>query len=180
FLFGVILQTAGILVQYTFWQFLTPISSGFVRNPGKAFNVGLTYARTYQNSAGGVSMFEFTGSSIANNPFGNVATSANHYGVEASFKLTSKLLIGGWYGYTDAEAQNTGTTRFDGNGPTGFNVIANEGDDATFNYWGASLALQDFGRKGNLLGFIFGQPPKTTSNDANIAGGRGLRDSDTS
>ena len=34
FLFGVILQTAGIVVQYTFWQFLTPISSGFVRNPG--------------------------------------------------------------------------------------------------------------------------------------------------
>ncbi|MBW4568952.1 MAG: iron uptake porin [Tolypothrix carrinoi HA7290-LM1] len=148
--------------------------------PTKAFNVGLTYARTYQNSAGGVNQFEATGSSIANNPFGNVATSANHYGVEASFKLTSKLLIGGWYGYTEAEAQNTGTTRFDGNGPTGFNVIANEGDDATFNYWGASLALQDFGRKGNLLGFIFGQPPKTTSNDANIAGGRGLRDSDTS
>ncbi|MEH1899521.1 MAG: hypothetical protein V7K94_30355, partial [Nostoc sp.] len=31
---GVILQTAGILLQYTFWQFLTPISSSFVRNPG--------------------------------------------------------------------------------------------------------------------------------------------------
>ncbi|OYD86652.1 hypothetical protein CDG77_33860, partial [Nostoc sp. 'Peltigera membranacea cyanobiont' 213] len=25
---------AGILLQYTFWQFLTPISSSFVRNPG--------------------------------------------------------------------------------------------------------------------------------------------------
>jgi hypothetical protein len=34
FLFGVILHTAVIVVQYTFWQFLTPISSGFVRNPG--------------------------------------------------------------------------------------------------------------------------------------------------
>jgi hypothetical protein len=34
FLFGVILQTAGIILQYTFWQFLTPISSSFVRNPG--------------------------------------------------------------------------------------------------------------------------------------------------
>ncbi|MHC5779637.1 hypothetical protein [Nostoc sp.] len=35
FLFGVILQTAGIVVQYRFWQFLTSISSSFVRNPGK-------------------------------------------------------------------------------------------------------------------------------------------------
>jgi hypothetical protein len=157
--------------------------------PTKAFNVGLTYARTYQNgtrpvngvtSGGDVNMFESTGSSIANNPFGNVATSANHYSVEASFRLSSKFILGGWYGYTEAKAQNTGTTRFDGNGPTGFNVIANEGDSATFNYWGASLALQDFGRKGNLLGFIFGQPPKTTSNDANITNGRGLRDTDTS
>nr|MBW4642359.1 hypothetical protein [Goleter apudmare HA4340-LM2] len=36
FLFGVILQTAEIVVQYAFWQFLTPVSSSFVRNPGKA------------------------------------------------------------------------------------------------------------------------------------------------
>ncbi|WP_334838085.1 hypothetical protein, partial [Nostoc sp.] len=27
-------KAAGILLQYTFWQFLTPISSSFVRNPG--------------------------------------------------------------------------------------------------------------------------------------------------
>ncbi|MEH1965118.1 hypothetical protein, partial [Nostoc sp.] len=33
---GVILQTAGTLLQYTFWQFLTPIPSSFVRNPGIA------------------------------------------------------------------------------------------------------------------------------------------------
>ncbi|MEH2104174.1 MAG: ATP-binding cassette domain-containing protein, partial [Nostoc sp.] len=32
----VILQTARILVQYRFWQFLTPIFSFFVRNPGIA------------------------------------------------------------------------------------------------------------------------------------------------
>ena len=30
-----ILQTPGIALQYTFWQFLTPISSSFVRNPGQ-------------------------------------------------------------------------------------------------------------------------------------------------
>ena len=143
--------------------------------PTKAFNVGLTYARTYQNSTGGVNLFSSTGSSIANNPFGNVATSANHYGVEANFRLSSKFILAGWYGYTEAEAQSAGTPTL-GGAP----LTVNNGDSATFNYWGASLALQDFGRKGNLLGFIFGQPPRATSNDANITNGRGLRDSDTS
>jgi len=148
--------------------------------PTKAFNVGLTYARTYQNSAGGINQFESTGSDIANQPFGNnIATSANHYGVEATFKPSSKFILAGWYGYTDAEAQNSSANR-----ATSINNIpltVRNGDSASFNYWGASLALQDFGRKGNLLGFIFGQSPKTASNDANItANGRGLRDTDTS
>jgi ubiquinone biosynthesis protein UbiJ len=143
--------------------------------PTKAFNVGLTYARTYQNSAGGVNQFESTGSSIANNPFGAVATSANHYGVQANFQLSSKFILAGWYGYTDAEAETGGASTVNG-----VPITVNGGDSASFNYWGASLALQDFGRKGNLLGFVFGQPPKTASNDANITNGRGLRDSDTS
>ncbi|MBW4449582.1 MAG: iron uptake porin [Spirirestis rafaelensis WJT71-NPBG6] len=153
--------------------------------PSKAFNVGLTYARTYQNgvstvngvtSGSGVSMFEATGSSIANNPFGSVATTANHYGVEASFRLTPKLLLNGWYGYTDAEAQNTANSMV-----TGVPITVSSGDSATFNYWGASLGLQDIGTKGSVLGFIFGQPPRTTSNDANVtSNGRGLRDTDTS
>ncbi|GAX40343.1 carbohydrate-selective porin OprB [Tolypothrix sp. NIES-4075] len=146
--------------------------------PTKAFNVGLTYARTYQNSAGGVSLFESTGSDIANQPFGNnIATSANHYGVEATFKPSDKFILAGWYGYTDAEAQNSSANR--ATSINGIPLTVARGDNASFNYWGASLALQDFGRKGNLLGFIFGQSPRTASNDARIAGGRGLRDTDT-
>ncbi|MBD2605247.1 iron uptake porin [Scytonema hofmannii FACHB-248] len=153
--------------------------------PNPRFNIGLTYARTYQNgvttvngvtSGSGISMFESNGSSIANNPFGNVATSANHYGVQAAFRLTPKLLLNGWYGYTDAEAQNTANSNV-----SGVPITVRSGDSATFNYWGASLGLQDIGTKGSVLGFIFGQPPRTASNDANVtSNGRGLRDTDTS
>ncbi len=156
--------------------------------PTPRFNIGLTYARTYQNgvrtvngvtSGSGISMFESTGSSIANNPFGNVATSANHYGVEAAFKLTPKLVLNGWYGYTDAEAQSGGNSTV-----SGVPITVRNGDNATFNYWGAAFGLQDFGSKGSVLGLIFGQPPRTASNDANVLSngrpGRGLRDSDTS
>jgi hypothetical protein len=148
--------------------------------PTKAFNLGLTYVRTYQNSAGGVNQFESTGSDIANQPFGNnIATSANHYGVQATLKPSNKFILAGWYGYTDAEAENSSLNRATSINNTALTVA--RGDNASFNYWGASLALQDFGRKGSVLGFIFGQSPKTTSNDANItANGRGLRDTDTS
>ncbi len=153
--------------------------------PTSRFNVGFTYARTYQNatttvngvtSGSGISLFESTGSSIANNPFGNVATSANHYGVEAAFKLTPKLVLNGWYGYTDAEAQTGGNSTVS-NVP----IRVRSGDNATLNYWGAAFGLQDFGSKGSVLGLIFGQPPKTASNNANvISNGRGLRDTNTS
>jgi Carbohydrate-selective porin, OprB family/S-layer homology domain len=155
--------------------------------PSPRFNIGLTYARTYQNgittvngvTSSRVNMFESTGSSIANQPFGGVATSANHYGVEAAFKLTPKLVLNGWYGYTDAEAQSGGNSTV-----SGVPITVRNGDNATFNYWGAAFGLQDFGSKGSVLGLIFGQPPRTASNDANVLSngrpGRGLRDSDTS
>ncbi|WP_241994103.1 iron uptake porin, partial [Chroococcidiopsis cubana] len=41
--------------------------------------------------------------------------------------------------------------------------------------WAATLAIQDLGKEGSVLGLIFGQPPRAASNDF---GGR--RDQDTS
>ena len=137
--------------------------------PSKAFNVGLTYARTYQNAfvtnnvSRNVSLFESTGSTLANQPFGNVATEANHYGIEASLKPSDKIVLGGWVGYTDAEAK----------------AGANVGRGAEVWYWGTTLALKDFGREGNMLGLVFGQPPKVTSNDYRI-GNVEQRDRNTS
>jgi Carbohydrate-selective porin, OprB family/S-layer homology domain len=135
--------------------------------PSSTFGVGLTYARTYQNpsrtvggvtSGGGVNLFESTGSDLASAPFGtNVATSANHYGLQANFRPSSKLAVGGWVGFANAEAQN-GVTNGVGN-------VVSEGDSADLFYWAANLALKDFGGKGNLLGFTFGQQPKVTSSD---------------
>jgi hypothetical protein len=128
--------------------------------PSKAFNVGLTYARTYQNSfttnnvTRNVSLFESTGSTLANQPFGNVATEANHYGIQANFKPSDRLALGGWVGYSDAEAK----------------AGINAGSGAEMFYWGTTLSLKDFGRQGNMLGFVFGQPPQVTSNNVRVAG----------
>jgi Carbohydrate-selective porin, OprB family/S-layer homology domain len=144
--------------------------------PSDKINIGLTYARTYDKGNGlgggvaganGVSLFDGTGSTLANQPFGNVPTAANHYGVEASIRPSDKFTISGWAGLTDAEDK-----------------FRNGDNSATaFNY-AVSLAIQDVGPEGSQLGLIFGQPPKVTDNDLTVANnggfGGGGEDQDTS
>jgi hypothetical protein len=133
--------------------------------PSDKIGLGLTYARTYQNSDGGVNQFDSTGSDLVNRPFGNVPTTANHYGLQANIRPTDKIGIGGWVGYADMEAQSGGAG------------VA--GKDATAFYWAANLGLRDLGSKGSLLGVTFGQPPKVTGSRYRIGGVRQI-DADTS
>jgi hypothetical protein len=146
--------------------------------PIKAVNIGLTYARSYQTPAdgnnasaqasgvanNGVSMFEGTGSTFASNPFGNVATTGDHYGVELTFAPASKLTLSGWGGFSTLQAQAANP---------GAGVA--RGYQADAYYWGATLAIKDLGRQGNVLGFIFGTPPKITYSDATVVGVDGVR-----
>ena len=119
--------------------------------PSKSFNIGASFARTYRNTGGGnrANVFRSTGSSFANQPFGNVASTGNHYSVQANFRPASKISVGGWAGYSTIEAL----------------AGANQGADAEVFYWAANLGIRDFGTKNSLLGIIFGQPPKVTDND---------------
>lgn len=128
--------------------------------PNQAFNIGFAYAYSYlNNAAGNVNIFSSTGSTLANRPFGgNIATSSNNYGIQATFQPSSKFTIGAWGGYTVATAESG----------------VNRGRNAEAYYWAASLALKDFGREGNTLGLIFGQSPKLTDNEG------GAEDQDTS
>lgn len=136
--------------------------------PSDSLNIGLTYAHSYDNStastinANNIGVSGGTGSTFANNPFNGAATSANHYAVEANLKLGDKLTLGGWGGYTVAIAEE---------GPGALN----KGDTADMWNWAATLAFQDFGKEGSVLGLIFGQPPRAGSNDF-----AGRRDRDTS
>ena len=149
----------------------------------KQFGLGFTYAHSYQNTStgsvannnrstgGGVNVFESTGSSFASQPFGNRATSSDHYGVQANFRFSDKLALGGWYGMADISGESP---------------VANNQLDATATYWAANLALRDFGSKGSLLGVTFGQPPKITGSNYRggavnqTTGGIRQKDADTS
>ncbi|MCC3489831.1 MAG: iron uptake porin [Microcoleus sp. PH2017_25_DOB_D_A] len=120
----------------------------------KFIDIGATYNRKY-NRGGDVAIMGGTGSALANRPFGQISTASDNFGVQLNLKPSSRFQFGGWYGYTKAEQLRGGN------------------NDATIQNGALFLALPDFGKPGNLLGFIAGVPPKVTESDVR-------RDRDTS
>lgn len=115
--------------------------------PTDSINIGATYRRTYQDLAN-VNLFNSVGSELANSPFGNVPTTSDNFGLEANFRANDKFTIAGWGGFTKAHNESAGSS-----------------DSADIYYYGVTLAVQDLGKEGNVLGLIFGQPPKVSNND---------------
>ena len=116
--------------------------------PSKNFEVGLTYVRSYDRG-GNLGVTGATGSAFANAPFGaGVATAADHFGLEASYKLGTRAVISGWGGFTKARSEG---------------LAVNQSADI-FN-WALALAFPDLGKKGNLAALVVGMPPKVTNND---------------
>jgi hypothetical protein len=90
------------------------------------------------------------GSGFASKPFDDVATTSNNYGLQASFRATDKVIVSGWAGLTDAEAESGGVDK--------------KGADADIFYWSANVGIKDIGGTGNVLGVIVGQSPKVNDN----------------
>ncbi len=124
--------------------------------PSKKIDLGLTYVRAYY-PGGRAFVSGATGSRLANAPFGRIATSADHFGFQSSFRLSKKAVISGWAGLTNAQAQDDGV--FNG-------VPVNENDDANIFNWAVTLGLPNLGKKGSLAGFVIGQPPTVTDSDS--------------
>ncbi|HLP89948.1 MAG TPA: iron uptake porin [Nostocaceae cyanobacterium] len=142
--------------------------------PNRDLIMALAYAHSYFSGAvaGDVNVSGAYGSAFANSPFGgSVSTSANHYGLQSSYRVSPQFILSGWVGYTQAIAENN----------SGVNV--NRGDTADIWNWAVTLGFPDLGKKGNVGGIIFGQPPKVTGNDfgGNLTATSSRRiDSDTS
>ena len=136
--------------------------------PSKDFGLGLTYARSYNPADSQVvNVSGNTGSEFSNFPFGrNVGTSANHYGAELTWRPAKNLVLSGWAGWTQAFAQGNDQRAFGGFSTTAASG-ARRGDEANLLNWAVTLALPDLGRKGNVLGFVFGMPPKVIDSDLN-------------
>jgi hypothetical protein len=132
--------------------------------PSDNISIGATYVHTYDNSTtsnvttnNGISVTGTTGSSFANNPFNGASTSTNQYGLQGSFKFGERITLSGWGGYTVAINEDS---------PSQTSEIWN---------WAATLAVQDLGKEGSVLGLIFGMPPRAADNDL-----AARRDRDTS
>jgi hypothetical protein len=111
--------------------------------PTRTLELGLTYLRTENSIDTG------TGSKLANDPFDDAASvvTANSVGLELNATVQKHLVLGGWIGYTHAVATD----------------LPNQPSASIFNY-AVTAAMPNLGRKGNLGGLIFGQPPKVIRN----------------
>ena len=131
--------------------------------PSKNLGLGFTYVRGYDRNSTTVpagsppgtlptdrpSVSGGTGSTRANRPFGDLATTSDNFGIQGSFAFSPAITLGGWAGYTSA------------------NQAAGNGNASIFN-WAFNVALPDFGKKGNLAAITVGQQPKVTGGSRTI------------
>ena len=121
--------------------------------PTDALNFGLTYVRAYYPD-GRAFVSAGTGSRLANAPFGNIDTSADHFGLQTTLDF-EPVVISGWAGYTIAQAQSDSQ-----------NVTS--GDNAQILNWAVTLAMLDLGGEGNVAGLTVGQQPRVIDNDTGV------------
>jgi hypothetical protein len=119
--------------------------------PSSRLTLALTYANSYvqarDSSGSSIGNNTGTGSSRARLAIGR-PLSINSYGVEANFKVSSGLQVGGWAGYSHLRALGVG-------------------DADVWNY-ALTVALPDLGGRGNLLGLVAGVQPRLTGSDAEV------------
>jgi len=115
-------------------------------SPTSDLDLALSYVRSYSRK-NDVDLSLGTGSNNANQPFNQNATRGNHFGLQASWRPSSRFALSGWAGYVDAQQLS--------------------GGDAKAEIWngGVTFAFPDLFSEGNVGGLIVGVPPKTTRND---------------
>jgi hypothetical protein len=138
-----------------------------VVKPSERISVGFTYINAYRqpfaagsNAATLNVASPLDGTTVLGE---EVPFNTSSYGVQASIGISDNIVLGGWAGYSNA--RNMTTTA----------AFPDRGSAEIWN-WAVTLGLPDFGKKGNLAGFIFGMEPRVTRSTID-----GLtRDQDTS
>jgi hypothetical protein len=125
--------------------------------PSDKVAIALTYGRYYAPQPdSSINITGGKGSRFAQLPFGDSATSTNGFGLQFTYKLSKKFILGGWGSYLNANAEAS---------PNVIGVNASQGADADIWSWAITAALPDLGKKGSQLNLVFGMPPKVTNND---------------
>jgi Carbohydrate-selective porin, OprB family len=117
--------------------------------PSKKFGIGINYIRSFN------ALDTNTGSERANDPFNedSEAIVADSFGLQSSVQLVPKVHLGGWVGFTRAQAPDL------------------PGDPtASILNWATTLSVLDVGVQNSLLGIIVGQSPKLIQNQYAVNG----------
>ncbi|MEA5579018.1 iron uptake porin [Anabaena sp. UHCC 0451] len=126
--------------------------------PSDKLGIAFTYGNYYASKPGStINVTGSKGSQFAQLPFGeNTPTSSNAFGLQLTYKLSNKLVLGGWTSYFKTE--NKAIASLNG-------IDFNPGANADIWSWAVTASLTDLGKLGSQLSFVFGMPPKVTSND---------------
>ena len=116
--------------------------------PMDGLEVGLTYLNAYNLETS-------TGSNLSNfltfseDTFGEpIPNIQNAYGIELSWQLLDRVVLGGWAGFVDTKTLST------------LGGTVNRGGLESWN-WAVSLAFPDVGTPGSLAGIVVGMEPRT-------------------
>ncbi len=116
--------------------------------PSQALSLGLTYVNAYRRSAifdtgnGGTGASGTLFANQGNNVLGAVTPSEiNAYGAEVAFRLSPQIVLNAFGSYINAD------------------FVGDNAGSRTIWTYGAGVAFPDFGKKGNLLGFMAGAEP---------------------
>ncbi|MGA9382462.1 MAG: iron uptake porin [Phormidium sp.] len=136
--------------------------------PTEQFGFAFTYGHYYAPEPGITNNITGSkGSVFGQFPFGtSTATSSNAFGLQFTYKISPKLILGGWVSYFNARAEASPSV----SGLNGF-----RGAQAEIWSWALTAFLADLGKTSSQLSFVFGMPPKVINNDV-----FGREDRDTS
>jgi hypothetical protein len=124
--------------------------------PNESLTVAATYVHGYNQSDTETGSTNANIQSLTEDLFGEaVPTVSNSYGLQFSYRLSSRLIVGGWGALSKVTTLSTLGGQLD------------RGTQDVWN-WAATLAFPDLGKEGNLAGIIVGMEPWVT--DSSIEG----------
>ena len=133
--------------------------------PNDNFGIAFAYGHGYNSTAIGSnsgtfgSLLDFTGSDTVHNT----------YSLTTSWKVSEKVVLGAWGGYSNVRTLDTFNDEVD-------SVSRGSSD---FFYWATTLGLPDLFKEGIRGGLIIGMQPWQTDSDTRFNGVK-LRDDDIS
>lgn len=124
--------------------------------PVKSLSLAATYVHSYNQSDTETGTNRANLRSLTAELFGSeVATVSNSYGLELSWTISDRFVLGGW----GSLSKVNNLTTLDGQIDRGTQDIWN---------WAVTLAVPDLGKEGNLAGIVVGSEPQVTDSSIEL------------